>query len=59
MSQSTNEGALWKHLEPAIARLNSDEARPIPVAATIEDLAKRHQEEYLSKLAKSTQDTDT
>lgn len=59
MSQFANEGALWKHLEPAIARLNSGEARPIRMAATMDDLAKKYQEEYLPKLAKSTQDTDT
>lgn len=59
MSQFTNEGALWKHLEPAIARLNSGEAQLIPMAATMGDLAKKYREEYLPKLAKSTQDTDT
>ena len=57
VSQFTNEGALWKHLEPTIARLNSGEARPIPMAATMDDLAKKYQEEYLPKLAKSTQDS--
>jgi integrase len=59
VSQFQNEGALWKHLEPALSRLNNGDARPIPATATMGALAKRYKEEYLPKLAKSTQDTDT
>src|SRR4051812_49155398 len=58
VSQFPNQAALWQHLEPAVSKLNDSEARPIPMAATMGDLAKRYKAEYLPQLAKSTQDTE-
>jgi tetratricopeptide (TPR) repeat protein len=48
----------WKHLEPAISRLNNGDLNPVPAVPTMGDLAKKYKREYLPKLAKSTQDTD-
>lgn len=51
--------ALWKHLETAIEELNRRTERPSLVSSTVGNLARKYKEEYLPKLAKSTQDTDT
>jgi integrase len=59
VAQFPNESALWQHLEPAISRLNNGDARPVLMAPTMGDLARRYKTEYLIKLSKSTQDTDT
>lgn len=52
------EASLWKHLEESVSRLNQGDLQPVPLATTMGDLAKRYTEEFLVKLAKSTQDTD-
>jgi Phage integrase, N-terminal SAM-like domain len=58
LSEYPNEASLWKHLEPAISRLNNGDLNPVPAVPTMGDLAKKYKREYLPKLAKSTQDTD-
>ncbi|MGB8260385.1 MAG: hypothetical protein WCE75_08535 [Terracidiphilus sp.] len=53
------ERDLWKHLEPALDRLNSGIAEPVPVAVTLGAVIDRYKKEHLSELAKSTRDVDT
>jgi integrase len=51
------EKALRRHLATPLAVLNNGSAR-IPIAILLETVIDRYEEEYLPKLAKSTQNTD-
>jgi integrase len=56
--QYKTEGALWRHLETAIGRLNDGLETPTPKAVTMGDVITQYIKEYLPELSKTTQDTD-
>jgi len=53
------EKELWKHLEPALNRLNDGMAEPVPIAVTLGAVMKKYEEEYLPELSKASRQTDT
>ena len=51
VAECPTEAALWKHLEPAVARLNEGNLAPIQMAPTMEDLIERYIDKHLCKFS--------
>src|SRR4051794_34743667 len=59
VAEFNTEKGLWKHLEPALSRLNDGMAEPIPIAVTLGTVMNKYEKEYLPELSKATRQTDT
>ena len=59
VAQFNGEKELWKHLEPALSRLNDGMAEPIPIAVTLGTVMSKYEKEYLPELSKATRQTDS
>ncbi len=58
-SDFNTEREMWKHLAPAVDRLNSGSTEPVRQAVTLGTVIDKYEKEHLPELAKSSRDVDT